>query len=175
MSTTDATTATAVQLRTVPVSAIAPIEGWNPRLGFDDVTARYLQAGEIHVDPAARSVNVAGSVVHLSRRRAGPRLQQARARSLHLAAAERGAHRRQPHRQAAQPPHPGRRRLGPRQQMGQGWSLTGPQRLRRSLHSAASPTPCAAGNPGHRRQYVSATKPPTRRPSERLARTMTQT
>jgi DNA-binding response OmpR family regulator len=37
------------------------------RRAFEDVTARYLQAGEIGVDLAARSVDVAGNVVHLSR------------------------------------------------------------------------------------------------------------
>jgi ParB family chromosome partitioning protein len=33
-----------VQLRTVPVSAIVPIEGWNPRLGVDDAELRALSA-----------------------------------------------------------------------------------------------------------------------------------
>jgi two-component system, OmpR family, response regulator ResD len=37
------------------------------RRALEDVTARYLQAGDISVDLAARSVTVAGSVVHLSR------------------------------------------------------------------------------------------------------------
>jgi two-component system OmpR family response regulator len=37
------------------------------RRAFEDVTARYLQVGEIGVDLAARSVDVAGNVVHLSR------------------------------------------------------------------------------------------------------------
>jgi ParB/RepB/Spo0J family partition protein len=44
VSTTHAITATAVQLRTVPVSAIAPIEGWNPRRGVDDAELRALSA-----------------------------------------------------------------------------------------------------------------------------------
>jgi two-component system OmpR family response regulator len=37
------------------------------RRAYEDVTARHLQAGEISVDLAARSVTVAGNVVHLSR------------------------------------------------------------------------------------------------------------
>jgi DNA-binding response OmpR family regulator len=37
------------------------------RRAYEDVTARYLQAGEIGVDLAARSVTVAGNVVQLSR------------------------------------------------------------------------------------------------------------
>jgi DNA-binding response OmpR family regulator len=37
------------------------------RRALQDVTARYLQVGEISVDLAARSVHVAGNVVHLSR------------------------------------------------------------------------------------------------------------
>jgi hypothetical protein len=42
VSTTHVPTATAVQLRTVPVSAIVPIEGWNPRLEVDDAELRAL-------------------------------------------------------------------------------------------------------------------------------------
>jgi DNA-binding response OmpR family regulator len=37
------------------------------RRALEDVTARHLQAGEIAIDLAARSVHVAGTVVHLSR------------------------------------------------------------------------------------------------------------
>jgi two-component system OmpR family response regulator len=37
------------------------------RRAFEDLTPRYLQAGEIHVDLAPRSVDVAGTVVRLSR------------------------------------------------------------------------------------------------------------
>jgi DNA-binding response OmpR family regulator len=37
------------------------------RRAFEDLTVRQLQVGEIHVDVAARSVHVAGKVVHLSR------------------------------------------------------------------------------------------------------------
>jgi DNA-binding winged helix-turn-helix (wHTH) protein len=37
------------------------------RRALEDVTTRYLQAGDIHVDLAARSVDVAGTVVRLSR------------------------------------------------------------------------------------------------------------
>jgi DNA-binding response OmpR family regulator len=37
------------------------------RRAFEDLTARHLQVGEIGVDLAARSVQVAGAVVHLSR------------------------------------------------------------------------------------------------------------
>jgi DNA-binding response OmpR family regulator len=37
------------------------------RRSLEDITARYLQAGDIGVDLAARSANVAGNVVHLSR------------------------------------------------------------------------------------------------------------
>jgi ParB family transcriptional regulator, chromosome partitioning protein len=44
VSTTTTTAAPTVQLRTVPVSAIVPIEGWNPRLGFDDAELRALSA-----------------------------------------------------------------------------------------------------------------------------------
>ena len=36
MSLPEASAAPSVQLRTVPVSAIVPIEGWNPRTAFDD-------------------------------------------------------------------------------------------------------------------------------------------
>jgi DNA-binding response OmpR family regulator len=36
------------------------------RRALENVTAGYLQAGEIHVDLAARSVQVAGTIVHLS-------------------------------------------------------------------------------------------------------------
>lgn len=43
MSTT-AKTAAGVQLRTVPISAIVPIDGWNPRTGFDDAELRALSA-----------------------------------------------------------------------------------------------------------------------------------
>jgi ParB family chromosome partitioning protein len=44
MSTTTVIAASAVQLRMVPVSAIVPIEGWNPRLGLDDAEVRALSA-----------------------------------------------------------------------------------------------------------------------------------
>jgi two-component system response regulator ResD len=37
------------------------------RRALEEVTSRYLQAGDIHVDLAARSVQVAGNPVHLSR------------------------------------------------------------------------------------------------------------
>jgi DNA-binding response OmpR family regulator len=37
------------------------------RRAFEDVTTRHLQVGDIQVDLAARSVTVAGNVVHLSR------------------------------------------------------------------------------------------------------------
>jgi DNA-binding response OmpR family regulator len=37
------------------------------RRAFEDLTVRQLQVGEIHVDVAARSVQVGGTVVHLSR------------------------------------------------------------------------------------------------------------
>jgi DNA-binding response OmpR family regulator len=37
------------------------------RRAFEDLTARHLQAGDIHLDLAARSATVAGTVVHLSR------------------------------------------------------------------------------------------------------------
>jgi DNA-binding response OmpR family regulator len=37
------------------------------RRALEDVTARYLQAGNIHIDLPARSVDVAGIAVHLSR------------------------------------------------------------------------------------------------------------
>jgi DNA-binding response OmpR family regulator len=37
------------------------------RRAFADLTARHLQAGDINVDLASRSANVAGTVVHLSR------------------------------------------------------------------------------------------------------------
>jgi ParB-like chromosome segregation protein Spo0J len=33
-----------VQLRTVPISAIVPIDGWNPRMAFDDAELRALSA-----------------------------------------------------------------------------------------------------------------------------------
>ena len=44
MSTTRASTAASVQLRTVPISAIVPIEGWNPRVAFDDAELQALSA-----------------------------------------------------------------------------------------------------------------------------------
>jgi hypothetical protein len=44
MSTSQTTAAAAVQLRSVPVSAIVPIEGWNPRMAFDDAELRALSA-----------------------------------------------------------------------------------------------------------------------------------
>jgi ParB/RepB/Spo0J family partition protein len=44
MSTSQATAPTAVQLHSIPVSAIVPIEGWNPRMAFDDAELRALSA-----------------------------------------------------------------------------------------------------------------------------------
>jgi len=44
VSTTDATAAPSVQLRTVPISAIVPIDGWNPRVAFDDAELQALSA-----------------------------------------------------------------------------------------------------------------------------------
>ena len=44
MSTSEATAAASVQLRMVPISAIAPIEGWNPRMAFDDAELQALAA-----------------------------------------------------------------------------------------------------------------------------------
>jgi ParB/RepB/Spo0J family partition protein len=44
VSTTDLNAAASVQLRTIPISAIVPIEGWNPRLAFDDAELRALSA-----------------------------------------------------------------------------------------------------------------------------------
>ena len=37
------------------------------RRALEEITTRYLQASEIHIDLAARSVGVAGTPVHLSR------------------------------------------------------------------------------------------------------------
>lgn len=46
MSTTEATAAS-VQLRTVPISAIVPLEGWNPRMAFDDAELKALSASMV--------------------------------------------------------------------------------------------------------------------------------
>jgi ParB/RepB/Spo0J family partition protein len=42
VSTPIPTAGAAVQLRTVPISAIIPIEGWNPRMAFDDAELQAL-------------------------------------------------------------------------------------------------------------------------------------
>jgi ParB-like chromosome segregation protein Spo0J len=42
MSASIPTAAAAVQLRTIPISAIVPIEGWNPRMAFDDAEPQAL-------------------------------------------------------------------------------------------------------------------------------------
>jgi hypothetical protein len=47
VSTTDAAAASTVELRIIPVSAIVPIEGWNPRQAFDDAELRALSASMI--------------------------------------------------------------------------------------------------------------------------------
>jgi ParB/RepB/Spo0J family partition protein len=44
VSTPTPTAAAAVQLRTVPISATLPIEGWNPRMAFDDAELQALSA-----------------------------------------------------------------------------------------------------------------------------------
>ncbi len=44
MNTSPATASPSVQLRTVPISAIVPIDGWNPRTAFDDAELRALSA-----------------------------------------------------------------------------------------------------------------------------------
>ena len=44
MSASQATAAPSVQLRTVPISAIVPIDGWNPRTAFDDAELAALSA-----------------------------------------------------------------------------------------------------------------------------------
>ncbi len=44
MSTSEATATASVQLRMVPISAIVPIEGWNPRMAFDDAELKALSA-----------------------------------------------------------------------------------------------------------------------------------
>jgi ParB-like nuclease domain len=44
MSTSQAFAAGSVQLRMVAISAIVPIEGWNPRMAFDDAELRALSA-----------------------------------------------------------------------------------------------------------------------------------
>jgi ParB/RepB/Spo0J family partition protein len=44
VSTTEATAAASVQLRSVPISAIVPIDGWNPRMAFNDAELKALSA-----------------------------------------------------------------------------------------------------------------------------------
>jgi len=44
VSTSEATAAASVQLRLVAISAIVPIEGWNPRMAFDDAELQALSA-----------------------------------------------------------------------------------------------------------------------------------
>ncbi len=42
----------AVSLRTIPVSAIVPIDGFNPRMAFDDAELHALSAKEARVGDA---------------------------------------------------------------------------------------------------------------------------
>ena len=44
MNTSPVSASPSVQLRTVPISAIVPIEGWNPRMAFDDTELRALSS-----------------------------------------------------------------------------------------------------------------------------------
>jgi DNA-binding response OmpR family regulator len=100
------------------------------RRALEKVTSRHVHVGEIHVDLAARTVDVNGASVHVSRLEfellvkfaTNPSAcSRTRASPLHLAhRTDQRTDRRQPYRTAAHSPHERRRRHGAGQQVGSG-------------------------------------------------------